>query len=473
MQTAAFAPAPATRSTTRDNASGQPAPVAAPSRRRYALVGTGGRAPMFLDPIVDTYRDSCELVGLCDLSATRRAWHQRRLAQAYGTPIVPAYAAEDFDRMLAEQRPDTVVVCTPDFTHHEYIIRALEFGADVISEKPITITADRYQAIADAVRRTGRSVRTTFNYRWGPGPSKVRELIARGEIGAVKHVDFDYMLNTGHGADYFRRWHSHKACCGGLLVHKSTHHFDLVNWWIDAIPSEVFAMGALAFYGKANAIARGQEKLTRYPRYTGVPEAKDDPFRMALDEEPTLNGLYHQAEADSGYLRDQNVFRDGIDIEDTMSVLVRYRTGAMMTYSLNAFCPGEGYRVSITGDAGRIDYTEYHASHIITGDRDIKKSADTEEHMQLTLHKHFQKPVDVPFVRQAGGHGGGDPLIQKQIFSAEPPADPLRRSAGHEQGGASLLVGAAANQSIATGKPVRIDELIPFRPDATRLSQLV
>ena len=445
----------------------------APPRRRYVMVGTGGRAPMFLDPIADTYRDSCELVGLCDISATRREWHRRRLAKAYGTPLVASYPAEQFDQMLREQRPDTVVVCTPDYTHHDYIVRALEFGADVISEKPITISAENYRLIEDAVRRTGRSVRTTFNYRWGPGPSKVRELIARGEIGAVKHVDFDYMLNTFHGADYFRRWHSHKDCCGGLLVHKSTHHFDLVNWWIDAIPSEVFAMGALAFYGKANAIARGQEKLTRYPRYTGVPEAKDDPFRLALDEEPTLKGLYHDAEADSGYLRDENVFRDGIDIEDTMSVIVKYRTGAMMTYSLNAFCPGEGYRVSITGDAGRIEYTEYHASHIITGDREIKCSGAGEERMELVLHKHFQDAVKIPIEKQPGAHGGGDPLIQRQIFAAETPADPLRRSAGHEQGGASLLVGAAANRSIATGLPVRIADIHPFRPDASRLSQLV
>ena len=472
MSIADLANAPAVASREESATQFAPASTSAPPRRRYALVGTGGRAPMFLDPIADTYRDVCELVGLCDISATRREWHRRRLAKSYGHPLVPSYPAEHFDRMLKEQRPDTVVVCTPDYTHHEYIVRALEFGADVISEKPITISADNYRVIEDAVRRTGRSVCTTFNYRWGPGPSKVRELIARGEIGAVKHVDFDYMLNTFHGADYFRRWHSYKSCCGGLLVHKSTHHFDLVNWWIDAIPAEVFAMGSLAFYGKANAIARGQEKLTRYPRYTGVAEAKNDPFRMALDEEPTLNGLYHQAEADSGYLRDQNVFRDGIDIEDTMSVMVKYRTGVMMTYSLNAFCPGEGYRVAITGDAGRIEYTEYHASHIITGDRDIK-TGPGEEKMHLLLHKQFASPVEIPIERQEGAHGGGDPLIQRQIFSAETPADPLRRSAGHEQGGASLLVGVAANRSIETGLPVRIADLLSFRPDARHLSQLI
>lgn len=443
-----------------------------PPKRRYALVGTGGRAPMFLDPLADTYRSSCDLVGLCDLSPTRIAWHQQRLTQAYDTAPVPAYAAKDFDRMLQDQRPDTVIVCTPDHTHHDYIVRALDFGADVVSEKPLTINAANYAEIAAAVRRSGRSVRTTFNYRWGPGPTRVRELIAQGAIGRVKHVDFEYMLNTSHGADYFRRWHSYKNCSGGLLVHKSTHHFDLVNWWIDAIPDTVFAMGALAFYGRENAVARGQEKLTAYPRYTGVAAATGDPFRFALDEDATLKGLYLDAESDSGYLRDQNVFRDGIDIEDTMSVMVRYRTGAMMSYSLNAFCPCEGYRVSISGDGGRIEYIERHASHIITGDRDIKSDPHGDDNTQLILHPLFEPARVIPIVKAPGAHGGGDPLIQEQIFSATPPPDIHRRGAGHEQGAASLLVGAAANQSLATGQPIRVADLAELRPDARRLSEL-
>jgi Predicted dehydrogenases and related proteins len=443
------------------------------TRRKYAAVGTGGRIPMFIDPIADTYRESAELVGLCDLSATRRTYHQRRLSEAYGVAPVPTYAAEDFVRMLREQRPDTVIVCTPDHTHHDYIVRALDFGADVISEKPLTTDAEKFAAIDAAVRRTGRSVRTTFNYRWAPGATQVRRLIAAGEIGAVKHVDFEYMLNTAHGADYFRRWHSEKTCSGGLLVHKSTHHFDLINWWIDAIPETVFAMGALVFYGKENAIARGEEKLTRYPRYTGVPESEGDPFRMNLDGDPTLRELYLKAEADSGYIRDRNVHRAGIDIEDSMSLTLRYRSGVMASYSLNAFCPCEGFRVSITGDRGRIEYAERHAAHIITGDRDIKHDPKAKRGGSLVLHKLFGDPVDIPVVMPEGGHGGADPLIQEQMFSANPPADTDHRNAGHEQGAASLLVGAAANRSIATGQAVRIADLFPLRPECRRLSELI
>lgn len=438
-------------------------------KTRYAVIGTGGRIGMFTSPIAGRFKDDAELVGLCDPSEVRRTYLQGQLTKEFGIPPVPTYA--DFDLMMREKKPDTVIVCTPDCHHHEYIVRSLDAGSDVISEKPMTIDAEKCQAIFDAVKRTGRSVRTTFNVRWSPGATKVRELIEQGAIGRIMHVDYEHILDTTHGADYFRRWHSHKDISGGLLLHKSTHHFDLINWWINGIPSRVFAMGDLVFYGKKNAEARGDGALTRYERYTGVAEAKDDPFRLALDEDPHMTELYLNAEKETGYIRDQNVFRDGIDIEDTMSVMVKYRSGTMLSYSLNAFCPREGFRASITGDRGRIEYSEGHRSHIITGD--AKTAGDIGPVRKLILQKLFNAPEEIPIQSLEGGHGGGDPLLQEQMFSHAAPKDPYGRSAGHEQGAASLLIGAAANQSMVTGLPVNIDDLVQLNPKARVLSDLI
>lgn len=424
---------------------------------------------MFTHPIAGRFKDDAELVGLCDPSEVRRTYQQRQLSEEFGVPPIPTYA--DFDLMMREQKPDTVIVCTPDCYHHEYIVRSLDAGADVISEKPMTIDAEKCQAIFDAVKRTGRSVRTTFNVRWSPGATRVRELIAEGAIGRIMHVDYEYLLNTSHGADYFRRWHSHKEISGGLLLHKSTHHFDLINWWINGIPSRVFAMGDLVFYGKKNAEARGDGAFTRYERYTGEPEAAKDPFRLTLDEDPHLRNLYLDAEKETGYIRDQNVFRDGIDIEDSMSVMVKYRDGAVLTYSLNAYCPREGFRASISGDRGRIEYSEEHASHIITGD--AKSAGDIGPTRKLILQKLFEAPQEIAIPSAEGGHGGGDPLLQEQMFSHSAPKDPFGRSAGHEQGAASLLIGAAANKSMSTGLPVNIDDLVKLNPSAKVLSDLI
>ena len=58
-------------------------------------------------------------------------------------------------------------------------------------------------------------------------------------------------------ADYFRRWHRDKRNSGGLLVHKATHHFDLINFWLGSAPELVMALGGLRFYGHENAQERG------------------------------------------------------------------------------------------------------------------------------------------------------------------------------------------------------------------------
>lgn len=431
---------------------------------------------MFIDPLARDYNEHGELVALCDISRVRMDYHRRRLMQEYHYHDVPMYLAADYEHMLHETKPDVVIVCTMDSTHHEYIIRALHAGCDVVTEKPMTTDEEKCRAISAAVEETQRNVRVTFNGRWQPGTGKVRELIQSKIIGDIKAVNLEYLLDTSHGADYFRRWHATKAYSGGLLVHKSTHHFDFVNWWLDAIPEEVFAYGSLGFYGKANAISRGDASLTHYERYSDMNEAQTDPFALRLDE-ASLQVLYRDAEDETGYIRDRNVFRDGIDIEDTMALLVRYRTGAILTYSLVAYSPLEGFRASFTGDRGRLEYSELYHPHIIRGQGDAELSREHAAaggpHISLRVLPMFHKAYEVPIQLAAGGHGGGDPLLQEQVFSPDAPPDSKNRNAGHEQGAASILIGIAANHSMGSGQPIKINDLYPLRPDAGRLSELV
>ena len=452
-------------------------PIQMKQKKRYVLVGTGGRAISFIEPLVTRHRDDAELLALCDTSATRIAHYNALLAGRLGFHAVPAYGADQFDTMLRECRPDTVIVTSQDSTHHDYIIRAVNAGCDVITEKPMTIDAPKCRAVLDAVAATGRSVRVAFNYRWQAYRTRLKELLASGVIGRVHAVNLEYVLDMRHGVDYYRRWHANLANSGGLLVHKSTHHFDLVNWWLDAIPDEVFARGQLDFYGRTNAVARGDEALTAYGRYTGEKAAADDPFRLNLRDGGNLESLYLRAEADSGYLRDRNVFREGIDIYDNMGALVRYRTGALLTYSLVSFSSREGMRVSLTGDRGTVEYHEFLGTHIIRGQSDAELDREQSEADRpsefIRVYPHFKPSYEVSVERPKGGHGGADPVLMENLFSLSAPADPFHRAAGQEQGAASILVGIAANESIATGRPVKLTDLVPLRPAARRLSELI
>ena len=444
------------------------------TKKRYVLVGTGVRARNFICPLVERFREQAELVALCDLSPTRMAYYNGQLAGPLKYHAVPAYSAEQFEKMLAEQRADCVIVTSKDSTHHDYIVRALRAGCDVITEKPMTIDAEKTRLILDAVAQTGRKVQVAFNYRWSAHRTKIRELIADGTVGRVTSVNVEYLLNTNHGADYYRRWHATMADSGGLLVHKSTHHFDLVNWWIDAIPEQVFAFGRLDFYGRSAAVARGDQALTTYARYTGEQAAAKDPFNLDMREIESFRGLYLDAEADSGYLRDRNVFRKDIDIYDNMSVVVRYRTGVQLNYSLLSFSPREGMRVAINGDRGRIEYAEFQPTHILKERAgEAARSPGDQGSESIRVYPLFKPSYDVQVAKLPGSHDGSDPVLAEHLFSSTAPHDPFNRKAGHEQGAASILIGIAANDSIAQNRPVNISDLAPLKPVAKKLSELV
>ena len=426
-------------------------------KKRYCQVGIGGRARMYYEAIASTYRDSAELVGFCDVNQTRMDYANHIIQETYGGRAVPTYGIDRFDQMVLEQKPDVVIVTSIDRTHHTYIIRAMELGCDVITEKPMTIDEVKCQAILDTIGRTGRSLRVTFNYRYAPHSTRVRELMMDGVIGEVKSVHFEWLLDTYHGADYFRRWHRDKRNSGGLLVHKATHHFDLINFWLGTRPKTVFAMGDLAFYGRENAEKRG---ITRfYARAHGSPQVRGDPFALHLEDSPELTELYLNAEHEDGYYRDQSVFGDGISIEDTMGVLVRYANNAIMSYSLNAYMPWEGFRVALNGDKGRIQVLVVETPYINAGG-----PASAEGVLQtrrITVFPLFGQPYDVDIPEGVGGHGGGDTLLLEDIFGP-PREDRFGRAASHIDGAMSILTGIAANISMRTGLPVKVDDLVRF-----------
>ena len=410
---------------------------------------------MFTDAILGTYRDNAALVGLCDLNQTRMAYHNRRFREQFGTGPVPTYDAADFPRMIAEQKPDVVIVTSVDRTHHHYIIQAMELGCDVITEKPMTTDAEKCEAICQAIRRTGRTLRVTFNYRYSPARTKIKALLASKVIGDVKSVHFEWLLDTRHGADYFRRWHRDKENSGGLAVHKSTHHFDLVNWWLDSVPEMVYGLGSLAFYGRSNAQDRGIS--SHYARGTSQ-EAQGDPFAFNLRDGADLEHLYLNAEHEDGYMRDQNVFGEGITTEDTLSLLVRYRNGAQLSYSLCAYSPWEGYRIAFNGTKGRLEFEEFEVSHVNAVDGTIGEKPGFSQ--RAIVHPHWEKPYEVDLPAAAGAHSGGDALLLEDLFGAGNQPDPYRRQAGHLDGAYSILTGIAANRSFETGQPTYIKDLL-------------
>jgi predicted dehydrogenase len=422
------------------------------AKKRYAVVGTGARSAFYYSAIAKDYKDTSEIVGFCDTNQTRMDY-ANLLLKNIGANTVPTYKAGDFDKLIAETNPDEIIVTTIDRTHDIYIKRALELGLNVVTEKPMTIDAIRCRQILETVEKTRKRVRVTFNYRYAPHNTKIWELIQSGAIGTVTAVHFEWCLNTSHGADYFRRWHREKRNGGGLLVHKSTHHFDLVNFWLQTKPDTVYAQGGLRFYGRENAENRGITNF--YSRAHGSDIAKNDPFAIHLEQNPKLKALYLDAEHEDAYYRDQSVFGDGISIEDTMSVMVRYHNGAVLTYNLIAYAPWEGFRVNFTGTKGRLEVEIVENSYVSSGGEQASEGSLRSK--KIILRPLFDKPQEVEVPEGKGGHGGGDTALLNDLFGKS--TDDLR-AANHIDGAMSILTGIAANRSITTGQVIDVKDVL-------------
>jgi predicted dehydrogenase len=414
-----------------------------PSKKiRVAMVGTGVRGiGMWGIPVVKEFSDTVEFVGLCDINAGRVATAKKAMG-------VNCTTYTDFDQMMKETKPDKLIVTTVDGTHHEFIIRGMEYGADIITEKPMTVDEKKCEAILEAEKRTGKKITVTFNYRYAPHRQKIYELLREGVIGKLTSVDFHWYLDVYHGADYFRRWHRLRKNSGSLLVHKATHHFDLLNWWIDSDPEEVVAYGALEFYGKNNNF--------RHTHCRTCPHKTSCTFFWDITKDKNLMNLYVANESFDGYMRDGCVFKEDIDIFDKMAVQMKYANNVQVSYSLTAYSPYEGYRISFNGTKGKLDAW-------------IKERQPWEEPAidEIQVTTNFGKRTNYPLSNKEEGHGGGDVRLRKQVFT--PGEDPLRQSAGSRDGSMACLIGIAARNSIDSGLPVKIANLTSLQPLKNRI----
>jgi predicted dehydrogenase len=437
--------------------------------RRVAIVGTGSRAQLYTRGLAERARYT--VAALCDPSPTRMAYHNRILTTA-GNNAAALWSPGGFTRMLAQEDITDVVVSTVDALHDHYIVPAVEAGCRVVTEKPMTVDAAKCQSILDATDRTGNPLTVGFNYRYNPVHERVWRLLHEQAIGEVLSVHFEWLLDVRHGADYFRRWHREKANSGGLMVHKASHHFDLVNWWLGSEPREAFGYGRLGFYGADAGTRHGLRR--EYQRAYNSAQAAGDPFALDISGHQSLRELYLEAEADSGYIRDRNVFDGAISIEDDMAVLVRYASGASMTYHLTAYSPWEGYRVAFNGSAGRLELEV--AENRWQPPHQPVDSTDGAIHGEIAmasaggatirLRRLWEPPADVPVVGDHGGHGGGDERMMTALYGPRRPSeeadsgDAARQGANQRDGAFALAVGVAANECFRTGQSVRISELV-------------
>jgi predicted dehydrogenase len=409
--------------------------------------------------LVEDYGDVVEFVGLADINPGRLEY-----ALQYIGVDCPTFTS--FDEMLETVPMDILLVNTVDSTHHEFIVKGVQKGLTVVTEKPMTTDEDKCQQILDAERSGDGRVIAAMNYRYGILFTELKELLEEKRFGTLVSMDFNWYLNTYHGASYFRRWHGLRDKGGTLLLHKAAHHFDLLNWFADSDPVQVAAFGALEHYGH-NSPIRGDNCRS-------CPHKNDCKYFWDITESDHYMKLYVANEKHDGYIRDNCLFREEIDIYDKMAVQIKYANNVQVSYSLTTYSPYEGFRLAFNGTEGRFETWEglpwlekqqedqaalYEKEMSQSGEEDPDRYHEIISSANWEGQSHIRK---LPYIRR--GHWGGDTIMKDQIFRGIKPEKDFGQAAGVRGGAMSVLVGVAARKSIEENRIVNIDELTDLKP---------
>lgn len=435
-------------------------------KTRYAICGLSVRGIYhFVLPLLgksphatgEDYSDHSELVGILDIDQERTELFRKK----FDIQAPWFSASEGVDAMIQATKPDVLLVASPDYTHCEYIVAGLKHNLKVIAEKPVVISAEQMLKVLAAERESKGTLIVAHNYRYNRTNRQIKKLLMEGRIGKVTNIEFTYNLDTFHGASYFYRWNRLRARSGGLSIHKSVHHIDMINWLIQSSPETVYAFGGLNYYGANGAhrpkskdghpltIAETREQCPYFQQnYAARGKSPEDPLTPGWDE---VELPYHVQ-----YPKDRYIYDAEIDIEDTYSAVIRYQNGATMTYSCNFSTPWEGFKLGINGTDGRIE-----ASHHSDPDPTGKSRPVAPQIDKITLMPLFGGKEEYNIELAQGGHGGADPIIRNDLFNAVTQESlDYQLPADSYEGAVAIVAGEAIWRSSADHRPYSLKELL-------------
>jgi predicted dehydrogenase len=332
---------------------------------RVLMIGLGLRAAL----VETAHRpgDGAVVAGLCDLDPTTFAPWSAAIQQRGGRA---PFTTTDARTAITRTDIDAVIVATPDYTHEELAIAALEAGKATFVEKPLAITTDACDNILRTAQRTGSRLYVGHNMRHFSMVREMKRLIDDGAVGEVRSVWCRHFVS--HGGDfYFKDWHAQRRHLTGLLLQKGAHDIDVIHWLAGASSQTVHAFGNLSVYDKVSDRHDGTKRADWYDGVTYPPARQ--------------RGLHPE-----------------IDIEDLSMMQMVLTNGVLASYNECHYSPDYWRNFTVIGTEGRIE-----------------NFGDGSGVVKLWNKRHNYAPDgdrEFPFEATSGGHGGADDRLMTEFI---------------------------------------------------------
>ena len=372
------------------------------------IIGAGNRGNRYATHMCEM-PDKYKIVGMADPQEARR----RHFNETFGVPMENCY--DSWETILQQPKmADIAVIATVDNMHLEPALMAIEKGYDLLLEKPVAQTAEECVRIATAAREKGVKVLVCHVLRYTPFYGKIKQILMAGTIGEVVSVDQVEGIGNVHFSHSYVRgnWHSEEESAPMLLA-KSCHDLDIIQWLIDKPCTQVSSFGSLKHFCPENApegapvrCADGTCPVMETCPYNVIKHYYD--FKTNTRREIITKGI-----AKSFIPTDEEVmealkttdyglcaYQANNEVLDHQVVSMEFAGGATATLNVNAFNKGGRY-TRIYGTKGEL---MAHA-------KDKEISVYTFED---------KKTVNVPVTEVDetinGGHGGGDEGIIRELY---------------------------------------------------------
>ena len=318
--------------------------------------------------------------------------------QAYASYCnLPLLVYEDLKSACADD-VDAIFICTPNFTHYDVLKVVMESGKPIFLEKPMATNLPHAAELVHLEESYSSFIQLGMQYRFKSQYSEAFNLVkAKGLVGEVKTISMSEYRPPF--LDKVKQWNKFNENTGGTLVEKCCHYFDLINLMAEARPKRVFASGGQA-----------------------------------------VNFLDFEYEGKSS------------DIADHGFVVIDYANGVRASFTLNMFCPELYEEIIITGPKGRVV-----ASETSSFEPGTSSKATVVLENNPKLGPIVRDVTYAPLVERSGHHGAT--FFEHIAF--------IDRIEGREtdcatalQGLWSIIVAAAAQESMATGLPIEVNDFL-------------
>ncbi len=362
-----------------------------------AILGTGGRSQSVVENLLKDSNGNAVIKAVYDPDNAEMDYALNRWQ------VKDAKKCASYAEAIAEPGVEWVMVFSPNVFHKEQILAAFAANKHVFTEKPLATEIEACQEIYEAHQKSNVLFATGFVLRYAPIYRRAKEILKSGKLGKLLLIEGNENITPQHGGYIMCNWRRDSKISGPHILEKCCHDLDLINWYVESLPSKVASFGGREFFIPENRNLEDKYGKKAFCTWRD-PHATETPFT------------------------------NDSDMMDTQVAIAEYRNRIRVTFTatMSNAMPERRLVFHCTEGTMFVELYKMELKYSVIGSDEVHT---------------VNFPTD--------GHAGGDQVIMKEIYDSM--ANGTAPVCGGNEGLESAVLALALDQAAQTGTLVDLE----------------